>query len=228
MPATSEIWIKFDVYWDGINFWRVFNANSGFNSTTPNGYLRIRANGSIVADVSTNPCAKNTLQTVLAHMRSGTTDGVIEAWVDGEKIYTCTGDVNHGQDFADIYLQSDGAGTFFSNVIISNVEIKLGEGWHKINFDVERVLIAPIYVPFIGEHFNHIIGSLNLTRGGKKKILLPKKSEVYIRAVGAGIIKIYSDTNAVGEITGVDYFTPNNLYTVNPVKPVLLRGRLSR
>ena len=82
----------------------------------------------------------------------------------------------------------------------------------EINFDVERELIAPIIVPFIGEHFNHIIGSLNLTRGGKKKIILPKKSEVYIRAVGAGVIKVYSDTNAAGETAGVDYFTPNNLY----------------
>lgn len=143
IPVTTEIWIKFDVYFDGSNRWRAYNDKDGeicgvcSYTNYSNGDFGMWQNNNRVQDWL-GICKKNQLQTVLLHMVSGSTDGVIEAWVDGNFIYRYSGDVNHGEDFADIYLQSDGSGTFFSNVIISNAEIKLGEGWHAISFDAER------------------------------------------------------------------------------------------
>ena len=66
-----------------------------------------------------NVCTPNRLQTFLLHMISGKSKGVVEAWTNDTLIYKYAGDVNHGQAFADIYLQSDGEGTFFSDVTIS-------------------------------------------------------------------------------------------------------------
>ena len=123
LPTTDEIWLKFDVYFDGSNRWRAYNTGSagtcGVCSYSGGSSLGMWQNGNCIQDFS-NVCKTNQLQTVLLHMISGASAGVVEAWVDGEKIYTYTGDVNHGQDFADIYLQSDGSGTVFSNVLISN------------------------------------------------------------------------------------------------------------
>ena len=66
-----------------------------------------------------NICTPNRLQTFLLHMISGTNKGVVEAWANDTLIYKYKGDVNHGQDFTDIFLQSDGKDTFFSDVTIS-------------------------------------------------------------------------------------------------------------
>ena len=143
LPTTNEVWIKFDVYFDGSNRWRAYNGGANGISGVCS-YVNYSAadfgmwqNDNRVIDIL-GICIKNQLQTVLLHMICGATSGVIEAWVDGEKIYRYIGDVNHGEEFADIYLQSDGAGTFFSNVIISNREIAFGEGWQNFSFDTAR------------------------------------------------------------------------------------------
>ena len=155
IPATDEIWIKFDVYFDGSKRWRAYNGGS--NNTTgitaqTTGYNYVFSNGNELNGIA-NTAVKNQLQTILLHMLSSSSDGVIEAWVDGEKIYTYTGDVNHGADFADIYLQSDGAGTFFSNVIISNAPLSITDAVFEIRskpiyFDTERSLTKPFILNF--------------------------------------------------------------------------------
>lgn len=232
IPDTKEIWIKFDVYFNGSQRWRAYNDGSkgtiGITAQT-NGGLSFFAN-----DVNVSPnnisiagiCKKNQLQTVLLHMTSDNSNGVIEAWVDEEKIYTYTGDVNHGEDFADVYLQSDGSSTFFSNVTIANYEIGFGDGWHENSFDLERKIlkqveftvdvqrqfVQPLIVPAIGEHFNHLVGSITLLNGGIKKILLPKRSNVYIRGSGCGIIKVFSEIDRTGKITGDSFFTNGEMY----------------
>lgn len=150
LPPTDEIWIKFDVYFNGSRRWRAYNGgNNGVTGITAqlSGDLSFFSNGSNVQQPK-GICTPNTLQTVLLHMISGSTAGIMEAWVDGEKIYTYTGDVNHGQDFNDIYLQSDGAGTFFSNVVISNTEIHLGEGWLDLSLDTEVSIQKSVKVTF--------------------------------------------------------------------------------
>ena len=119
LPATDEIWIKFDVYFNGSNRWRAYNTGfTGITAQTTKAIFFF-SNDNEITSIA-NAAKTNQLQTVLLHMVSGSSAGVIEAWVDGNFIYRYTGDVNHGEDFEDIYLQSDGAGTFFSNVVISD------------------------------------------------------------------------------------------------------------
>ncbi len=148
IPSTSEIWMKFDVYFDGINRWRAYNG--GTNGTTgvtaqTSGYIESFVNGNNSVWSSPKAAKINTLQTILLHMISGASAGVVEAWsvVSGQREFlgTYTGNVNQGQAFSDIYLQSDGAGTLFSNVIISNTEIGFDERSHfseTLSLDVER------------------------------------------------------------------------------------------
>ena len=141
IPATKEIWIKCDVYvressgvWD---HWRIYNGRANY-TTGVRSYgvndLHVWVNDTRVKYLY-EKVKHNQLQTILLHMVSDAENGLVEAWVDGEKLnYTYTGNVNEGDDFADIYIQSEGAWTFFSNVIISNDEIGLHDNV-KINKD---------------------------------------------------------------------------------------------
>lgn len=147
IPATEEIWIKFDVYTTLAERWRAYNEISntinGICEQT-DGRLSIFVQGTAIE--SLNSVIKHQLQSVLLHMISGSTAGVVEVWLDGKKVYNYTGNVNNGEVFNDIYLQSDGAGTYFSNVIISNVEIGLDENVKPVGFrrnwqfDTERTI----------------------------------------------------------------------------------------
>ena len=124
LPAAPDIWIQFDVYYNGTNRWRAYNGVGGItawnrSNTVANALGFFDTNGTQVNYV-TGVCKPNTLQTMLLHMQAGTTDGIIEAWVDDVFIYRYTGNVNGGNAFADVFLQSDGSGTFFSSVTISN------------------------------------------------------------------------------------------------------------
>ena len=140
IPATPEIWAKFDVYFNGSARWRAYNGgtnkDTGIAAQT-NGTLSIFIHGGENQRDTENVCKTNQLQKVLLHMVSGSTNGLVEVWVDGVKISNFTGDVNHGENFADFYLQSDGSGTFFSNVIISDAEILPFEGRNYTEFDVD-------------------------------------------------------------------------------------------
>lgn len=138
LPATNEVWMKFDVYFDGSNRWQAYNVGTTGITAQTDGRLSFFSNDGNVGEFS-GICKKNQLQTVLLYMVSGSTDGVIEAWIDGNFIYRYTGDVNHGEDFADLYLQSDGGNTFFSNVIISNAEIGTDENAPADFFEFTRL-----------------------------------------------------------------------------------------
>lgn len=148
IPATKEIWIRCDVYCNLTNRWRIYDAGStgtiGICSQT-NKDLDLWVNDNNVKTCS-NAIIQNQLQTVLLHMISDSSAGIVEAWLDGGKLYTYTGNVNNGNDFADIYLQSDGAGTFFSNVIISNAEVGINEHTKfpvTLSCDLLRLLLSP-------------------------------------------------------------------------------------
>lgn len=228
LPATDEVWMKFDVYFDGSNRWRAYNGGangfSGVTAQTTN-TIYFFSNENEITGIA-NAAKKNQLQTVILHMVSGSTAGVVEAWVDGTKIYTYTGDVNHGEDFADIFLQSDGAGTFFSNVVISNRQLTQADGYQTFTADVERKLsniveftadvqrgiMEVINVPFIfGDHFNHCCSveydAPTTSIGRPLKIKLPNKSKAYVHAtaLNGGAFKVFSDTDAVGTVTGDVY-----------------------
>ena len=153
IPATEEIWAKFDVYSGNYRYrWRAYNGNS---SGTPNGISSYGTkidfwsseNSSREIFETSNLLSVGILQTVLLHMVSGSSGGVIEAWLDGVLIYSYTGNVNNGSDFQNFFLQSDGAATTFSNVIISNSQITFNENV-IVDFDCTFDLLRRVVVPF--------------------------------------------------------------------------------
>lgn len=163
IPATNEIWIKFDVFFDGSNRWRAYNNNSygvtGITTQT-NGQLGFFVDENNKGRFD-NICIANQLQTVLLHMVSDSSAGIVEAWIDGNFIYRYTGNVNKGEDFANIYLQSDGAGTFFSNVIISNAPIALDENAFSVIYDI--AIKPEIYISWIPTGQVHLKPSILAT-----------------------------------------------------------------
>lgn len=153
LPATNEIWIKFDMYLSSSHRCRVYNTGTAgecgmiFLANAINS-IDFYSNGIYFKELN-YIYEKNTLQTVLLHMVSDSSAGIVEAWVDGDFIYRYTGNVNQGSDFADIYLQSDGSGTFFSNVIISNTQIALDEVVAELR-PIYNIAIKPeIYISWI-------------------------------------------------------------------------------
>ncbi len=125
VPAAKEIWIKFDVYFNGSKRWRAYDISTGSGNLTG---VTAQTSGDISffnrntnVYQSSNSAKINGLQTVILHMIADSSNGLIEAYTDdGDLLYAYTGEVNNGTNFGNLYLQSDGAGTFFSNVIISN------------------------------------------------------------------------------------------------------------
>ena len=152
VPASKEVWVKFDVYFDGVNRWRAYDISTGSGSITG---ITAQTDGRIsFFNRNTNiyewyNLGKiNELQTILLHMIADSTNGLIEAYTDdGGLIGACTGEVNNGTNFSNLYLQSDGAGTFFSNVVISNSPLWFDDNAiTRINVDyladVQREIIA--------------------------------------------------------------------------------------
>lgn len=151
IPSEKELWVKFDVYTTLSKRWRAYNdtsddATNGICSQT-NGNLDFWAQDNNV--ITCSNVVKNQRQTVLLHMVSDGTNGVIEAWLDGNLLNTYTGNVNNGEDFNNFYLQSDGEDTFFSNVIISNNQIGLNEnakmifkGFYDVNISVPKAIAS--------------------------------------------------------------------------------------
>ena len=233
ISASPELWIKFDVYFDGGNRWRAYNANNGNNqaNTGVSGVARLERNAAGKSDIAffegganvkqlADICEVGKLQTFLMYLKSGEVGGMIEIWttrvpytwndvdfifendnvdatlkatvaeeifsdntgdrlsaedieiifgndiaIDENKIFTYIGNVNNGLDFANFYLQSDGAGTFFSNVIISNALIDLYEGMTKAAFslDVERILRNSLQVSYDVAREVHNITTVEFT-----------------------------------------------------------------
>lgn len=124
VASSKEVWIKFDVYFDGVNRWRAYDISAGSTGITAQTDGRIsffNRNTSKRDFPEANEAKINALQTIILHMIADSSNGLIEAYTDdGGLLYVYTGEVNNGTNFSNLYLQSDGAGTFFSNVVISN------------------------------------------------------------------------------------------------------------
>lgn len=168
IPETKDVWIKFDVYFDGTNRWRCYDAGSGSNgitgitSQTTGDISFFNANTNVTQ--LTKVAKKNQLQTVLFHMsvaesRSSFQYTLMELWVDGEFVECYKDTINQNYPFKNIYLQSDGAGTLFSNVIISNAEIGLDEDVSLVpdSFDIQRKITNNVSVDFDVEREVHRI-----------------------------------------------------------------------
>lgn len=124
VPVAKEVWVKFDVYFDGVNRWRAYdksvsNTTTGITAQTSGDISFFNRNTNVY---QWSKLAKiNSLQTIILHMIADSSNGLIEAYTDdGGLLYAYTGEINNGTNFSNLYLQSDGSGTFFSNVVISN------------------------------------------------------------------------------------------------------------
>ena len=125
LPPVYELWMDFDVFFDGTNIWRAGDAGAngicGIVASTDR-TLNYFANDELVM-TSPTICKANEDQPILLHMRAGLEDlpkseydlpqGLIEAWVNGAYAGRYLGNVNDGNEFNNIFLQCDGEGTTF-------------------------------------------------------------------------------------------------------------------
>lgn len=130
IPSAKEIWVKFDVYSASgtSNRWRVYHENAYYDV---NGITILNAQIDIwTSQDSSNPVGSydvkswTGLHTIILHMVSDASNGIVEFFFDGEKAASATGkNVNNGNPFNNFFLESDGADVLFSNVIISDTEL---------------------------------------------------------------------------------------------------------
>lgn len=144
IPPSNEIWLKFDFYNKGIVFAgneQEYFIRCGIATLMSNlAFYGYEGNGLLGRyDV----LKSDTLQTILLHLKAGTTDGIIEAWIDGEFVARHTGNVNGvvqglfpATALDNISLQ----GARYSNIMVSNVQIGFEEGYCEITADLERVI----------------------------------------------------------------------------------------
>lgn len=140
VPATKEVWIKFDffasVYTGLANVYKFsdnflvgelqkFNTITGvsFGGKTIDyyGYDFLRVNGETVERIQTAyPSGQNevhrildrrgTLHTYLLHMKSDAEDGIVEFFIDNNRHFYFSGNVKDGEDFVGLGLNA-GAGS---------------------------------------------------------------------------------------------------------------------
>ena len=150
IPATKELWCKFDAYLSNWNSqsWYAVNTNSAGKTTgvyKPTGSRLYIEESSSNKSTIRNVLRTQQYQTFLLHMLSSAADGLIEIWVDGEKVGSYSGSVNDGNDFENFYLRTGDADTsngLFSNVIISDEEIGLDEDATKPDDSKDIEIIA--------------------------------------------------------------------------------------
>lgn len=151
IAATKELWIRCDIYTTSAyttnNRIRIYSGDSnGANGWASNATITnpgaLWHNGTSQAGPSGGYFAKNKMRSFWMHMRSGTTDGIIE-YAYGTTSDSYVGNVNAGDDFANFYIQMDGANIYVSNLIISNDEVGVEEGAVLNFYDTQRNIIEP-------------------------------------------------------------------------------------
>lgn len=157
IPSCMQIYIKFDLYHiDGYTIFRVYN-DAGNNMTTGivlrnNTKTKITLFSNSTELLSTNDIVvPNTIQTWILFMFSNKYAGKIKLWCDGQEVANWQGNVNDGNPFTSIYIQTDpwlqgtnpnatsmnskrnnypfetNSDNLFSNVIISDDTIEFSE-----------------------------------------------------------------------------------------------------
>ncbi len=155
IPAAEEIWIRLDIYttanYQNNDRLRIYSSDgngvNGWNThaTITNKYM-LWHNGT--SKNGPNYFSKNELRSMIVHMKSGTSDGVVEYWFNNGDSDRYIGNVNKGADFANVYIQMDGSNIWVSNLIISNVELTFADGFNVALFDTERLLSKSLALPF--------------------------------------------------------------------------------
>ena len=146
--GLKEIWIRFDFvaknYSDSAL--RVGHWNSSQNSIVGLGggalaysqYNRITFNGTTIL----NPVFGQRYQCLL-HIKSGATNGLVELTIDKD-FYSYSGNINGGNDLNNLVILNTSSSVQFSNVVVSETELTLDDGWHRDSFGVETKINAPV------------------------------------------------------------------------------------
>ena len=148
-PAgLKEIWIRFDFvatnYADSHLY--VGHWNSSQNSIVGLGggaldyskYNRITFNGTTIL----NPVFGQRYQCLL-HIKSDATNGLVELTIDKD-FYSYSGNINGGNDLNNLVILNTSNSVQFSNVVVSETELTLDDGWHRDSFGVETKINAPV------------------------------------------------------------------------------------
>ncbi len=236
IPDSYELWVKFDVYLGSSNRWRAYDystgTDTGVNGLT-NGTMEVFNCDSKKADLS-NKVVVNSIQTILLHMKSDASDGVLEVYTGGgELIYSLTGtSVNNGVAFSTFFLQSGGAGTFFSNVVISNeplwfdddatvnVLVSLFNDTARVllrsgtqTFDIVRQIISQRIPVDVGFDLSRVlVTSVDTTVDAERALFRSERLSVDIERKSQNTVTIRCDTQRVLVIPVVgDYDTERNV-----------------
>ena len=128
IPTPYEVWFKFDFYFpnEKTGHFRAYAKDYNDNGIHiyNNNYMNFWARGNNLYEVS-KPAYVG-LHTVILHMVSDNTNGVLECWIDGEQKISRNGiNVNGGKPIKELYIQTADKDTWISNVIISDEELTL-------------------------------------------------------------------------------------------------------
>ena len=188
VPTSNEIWIKFDVYFNGSKRWRCYDISTDVANNKTTGITAQTTgdisffNRSTNVKQLTNLAKINQLQTVILYMKADATDGVIDVYTsDGGFIGEYVGEVNNGTAFSNLYLQSDGAGTFFSNIVISNNPLWFNDNAKvtintDADFDTQRNILNDITV--ISDVERSIYKAPNVYNFDTERIILENSHDV--------------------------------------------------
>ena len=147
--GLKEVWMRFD-WWitassTGVNFkvgaWHSKGNYATINTTGAlwGDSIRIQLLGNIIGYMP-----DNSLTTCLLHIKSHTTDGVVE-FDGGGMHYKFTGNVLDGNDLTDLFIYSGSGSTcLFSNVVVSETEITTDIGFQNLDFAVDTKILAPV------------------------------------------------------------------------------------
>lgn len=166
--GTKEIWVKLGIYLTTTDLPRVYIYNTssvvtGIRINTTFIYIfNYVSNASTTANYST---ILNGYHEFLMHIKSDTTNGIFQIYLDGTSIYSYSGSVNNGLDMPGLYLHSagtsgTGAANYFSNLIVSDSEI----------LTTEKVAILPM-TNTVNEWTDD--GTYSVSATGKKIVQTP-------------------------------------------------------
>ena len=167
VPADiKEIWIKLDLFCasnmakgDRFSFGHYSSSLDGYvgvwngadaSGTTAFYRFLIDAKPTTARNTKIN-ATRGSINSVLLHMVSASSGGIIELNVNGST-YTYTGNVNNGDDFDYIYFYSNNSNTLFSNIIVSDSLIGLYDNVSvfpfDVSFDAQRLVGNTVTIDF--------------------------------------------------------------------------------
>ena len=146
-PPADEVWIKFDVYIESNDYSEGFLVGNVTKNKDcywyvyGNKYIRAYSNFGYVTTVPYKTNLSGTLTTCIVHLKAGITDGLMEFWINGEKVNSCVGGVNNGKAFDKLFIQKElspfEVEFLFSKVVISNAPLYFDDDYrHGIFFDL--------------------------------------------------------------------------------------------